>query len=353
MPALIPHSRPTISESDLQAVAEVIRSGRLAQGQRVQEFEEQMATFLGRKGAVATSSGTAALHLALLAMGIGAGDAVICPSYVCIAVLQAIRYVGAAPVLVDIDPATFNLCPRAVRAALTPKTKAIVVPHLFGLPADLDELAACGLPLLEDCAQTFGGQYRQRKVGSVGTVAIFSFFATKLLCTGEGGMVVADAPEILERLRDLRDYDERLDDRLRFNYKLTDMQAALGLSQLARLPAFVQRRRDIAARYRLAFSGLPVQLPHTPEDREHQYYRFVITVAPHCDSLQEFTSRQEISCRRPIFRPLHYYLNHQGFPATEAAWSQALSIPVYPSLTDEEVERIISCLHQWTAQCRT
>ncbi|MBI3800471.1 MAG: DegT/DnrJ/EryC1/StrS family aminotransferase [Deltaproteobacteria bacterium] len=349
MPALIPHSRPTLSEADLQAVAAVIRSGQLAQGQRVQEFEEQFATFLGRKGAVATNSGTAALHLALLALEIGAGDAVVCPSYVCMAVLQAIRYVGAVPVLVDIDPHTFNLCPRSVGAALTAKTKAIVVPHLFGLPADLDELAVFGLPLIEDCAQTFGGQYRHRKVGSVGTVAIFSFYATKLLCTGEGGMVVADAPEILARLRDLRDYDERSDDRLRFNYKLTDMQAALGLSQLARLPAFLQRRREIAARYCLAFSGLPVQLPHPPEDREHLYYRFVITVSPHLDSLQDFASRQAISCRRPIFRPLHRYLDQPGFPATEAVWSQALSIPLYPSLTEEEVERIISCLQQWTA----
>lgn len=344
MSALIPHSRPTISEDDVQAVTEVIRSGFLAQGERVREFERHFAAFLGMREAVATSSGTAALHLALLALGVGMGDEVICPSYVCVAVLHAIRYTGATPVLADIEPQTYNLSPQSVRQSLTSRTKALIVPHLFGLPADVDELLSFGLPLIEDCAQMVGGQYHGRPVGTLGTVAIFSFYATKLLCTGEGGMVVCDAPEILARLQDLREYDERPGGHLRFNYKMTDLQAALGLSQLARLPAFIQRRKAIAACYTAVLRELDIDPPTLPPDRDHIFFRYVVRRPEPVGPVLERFAPHGIVCRRPVFRPIHQYLEQGGFPESEAAWEHVLSVPIYPSLTEQEVDCVVAGL---------
>jgi perosamine synthetase len=337
---VIPHSRPTIGPEDIGAVTEVMRSGQLAQGERVRQFEEHLASYLGRRGGVATSSGTSALHLALLTLGLGAGDEVVLPSYTCVALLHAVRYVGASPRLVDIEPEGYNLCPREVRRHLTNRVKAILVPHMFGMAADLAPLASLGIPLIEDCAQALGGTYRGRPVGSVGITTVCSFYATKMLTTGEGGMLLSDSDVILQRARDLRDYDERASLETRFNYKMTDMQAALGLSQLGRLPAFLERRRALASRYAATLSSLPVALPPARPDRTDVFYRYVIGVRD-AGRLTRQLNRRGIQCRAPVFRPLHDYLEQEGFPRAEAAMRTAVSMPLYPSLAEEEVNRLL------------
>lgn len=344
---IIPHSRPAIDQEDLRATAEVLRSGQIAQGPWVERFERDMAAFCGLQGGVAVSSGTAALELALRALRIGVGDEVIMPSYVCPAPWLATQRVGAEARLVDIDLNTFNIDPIAACQATTTKTRAIIVPHLFGLPADLTALEQIGVPLIEDCAQTLGVREQGRPVGTIGRLTVCSFYATKLLCAGEGGMVLSNEAALLERVRSLRAYDGAATlDPSSFNLKQTDLQAALGLSQLGRFSSFHERRRVLAAAYREALSSTAVVCPSVPSGRTHGYYRFVIRL-PHLrndpDGLIGLISRLEqqgIHCRMPVFRPLHRYLDQAGFPNSDEADRTALSIPLYPDLTDDEVRQI-------------
>ncbi len=350
---IIPHSRPAIDQEDLRATAEVLRSGQISQGPWVKRFERGMAGFFSLQGGVAVSSGTAALELALRALRIGAGDEVIMPSYVCPAPWLATQRVGAEARLVDIDLNTFNIDPLAACQVVTNKTRAIIVPHLFGLPADLTALERIGIPLIEDCAQTLGMSEQGRSVGTVGRLTVCSFYATKLLCAGEGGMVLSNEGALLERVRLLREYDGAATlDPSSFNLKLTDLQAALGLSQLTRLSAFHERRRFLAAGYREALASTSAVCPSLPLGRTHGYNRFVIML-PHVqtdpEGLMSLVSRLEqqgIHCRKPVFRPLHRYLDQSGFPNSDEADRTALSIPLYPDLTDDEVRQIQQSLVQ-------
>jgi perosamine synthetase len=344
---MIPHSRPAIGQEDFRATTEVLRSGQIAQGPWVERFERGMAGFFGLQGGVAVSSGTAALELALRALRIGAGDEVIMPSYVCPAPWLATQRVGAQATLVDIDLNTFNIDPLAVCQVVTNRTRAIIVPHLFGLPADLTALERLGIALIEDCAQTLGATEQGRPVGTVGRLTVCSFYATKLLCTGEGGMVLSNEETLLERVRSLREYDGAPTlDPSSCNLKLTDLQAALGLSQLGRLSTFHERRRFLAAAYREALSSKAAVCPSVPPGRTHGYYRFTIRL-PHLRTdpegllgLISTLEQQGIHCRKPVFRPLHRYLDQSGFPNSDEADRTALSIPLYPDLTDDEVRQI-------------
>lgn len=344
---MIPHSRPAIDQEDLLATAEVLRSGQIAQGPWVKRFEGEMAGSFGLQGGVAVGSGTAALELALRALNIGSGDEVIMPSYVCPAPWLATQRVGAQATLVDIDVNTFNIDPLAACQAVTNKTRAIIVPHLFGLPADLTALEQLGIPLIEDCAQTLGVTEQGRPVGTVGRLTVCSFYATKLLCAGEGGMVLSNERALLERVRSLREYDGTPTlDPSSFNFKMTNLQAALGRSQLGRFPAFHERRRFLAAAYREALSSKSAVCPSVPPGRMHGYYRFVVRL-PHLrtnpDGLVDLINQIEqegIHCRKPVFRPLHRYLDQAGFPNSDEADRTALSIPLYPDLRDDEVRQI-------------
>ena len=343
---MIPHSRPTIDKKDAELLSDVLLSGNIAQGEKVAEFERQMARFLGLKGCVATSSGTAALHLSLIALGVGEGDQVLLPTYVCAALLNAVNYVRATPVLVDINPQSFNLDVHDLNAKLTPKSKAVILPHMFGLPADIDEIMALGIPVIEDCAQAVGATFQGRPVGSFGMLAVFSFYATKIMTTGEGGMVASHSEDLLEKVKDLREYDEKNDYRVRFNYKMSDLQAALGLSQLARLADFITHRRKIASLHSAGLKRLPVDLPQESEDRRHIFFRYVIrTKKPLAAILRSFQQRG-VCCRRPVYKPLHRLLGLSGFHWAEEVAESVLSLPIYPSLKDEETEKIVEAAQE-------
>jgi len=343
-PSSIPHSRPSLGEAEAQAAADVIRAGWIAQGEKVAEFERVLAKMTSQGEGVAVSSGTAALFLALKALGIGPGDEVICPSYVCTAPWHAVRQVGAVPVLVDIDPATYNVAPPAVRRAVTARTKAIIVPHMFGLPADVAALKVSGIPLIEDCAQTLGVSVGGAPVGSQGTLAICSFYATKMMATGEGGMVLGLEASLMARVRALREYDKRDTLESAFNYKMTDLQAAIGLSQAARFKSFLKRRRAIATRYAEAVQKAGVKPPCVRPGREHVYYRFVVRLSKPVTPVLKRAEARGITCRRPVDPPIHRYLGLTGFSESDAAWEHAFSIPIYPALSDEEVDRIVAAL---------
>lgn len=330
----------------MRAVSTVVRSGRLSPAPVIDEFESAVANTLGTSGAVAVSSGTAALYLALRALKIGPRDEVLLPSYVCSALLHAVDAVGATPRLVEIDPDTFNLDPDHARRQVRRRTKAVLVPHLFGLPADLHDLLALGPPVIEDCAQTLGVPYHGRPVGSFGAVAICSFYATKLIAAGEGGMVASSSARILASIRDGRACDEQRQFVPSFNFKLSGLHAALGLNQLRRLPAILARRRRIARRYDRAFAGLPWDRPVAPTDRGHAYYRYVMRIPGGADPVMDRLLSLGVTARRPVFNPIHQYLGLTGFPVTSGIWWEALSLPIYPGLTEGELRRIVSAVER-------
>ncbi len=339
---LIPHSRPSIIDLDIRAVSSVLESGQIAQGPVVDKFEKQFSDFIGKKEAAATSSGTAALHLSLLALGVKGGDEVIVPSYVCTAVLNAVQYTGATPVVADIDPGNYNISVDGVKGAITKKTKAVIVPHMFGCPAEIDELSKLGIPLIEDCAQSVGANFKGRKVGSFGILSVFSFYATKVFTTGEGGMVVSDSEELISRVKNLREYDNKDEYELRFNYKMSDIHAALGSSQLSQLEEFLEKRRMNADLYFKEFKDCDFSLPVRKEGREHIYYRFVVQKEEDVSGFLERLQKNNVMCQRPVYIPLHVCLNLPGFPHSTEAWKKSISIPLYPSLTEEETEKIIA-----------
>jgi perosamine synthetase len=340
---MIPHSKVVLEEDDLAGVEQVLRSGQLSQGKIVSCLEENLASFLGVNHTAAVSSGTAALHLSMLSLGIGEGSEVILPSYVCAALLNAIHYVRATPTLVDIDPDTYNIDVGSIKKAITKRTRAIIVPHMFGLPADIEPIISLGIPVIEDCAQSVGARYRGRITGSFGVLSIFSFYATKMLGAGEGGMIASNDLRFIDTIRDLRDYDERETYVVRYNYKMTDVLAALCESRLKNLSSFIDRRKGLAKIYDVGLSDLELRIPIVPDRRDHIYYRYIIEVENPVRFIDEMRKRG-IHCRRPVFKPLHRYLQLTKFPKTDNAWDKAVSIPIYPALKQEEAYFIIDTI---------
>src|SRR5262247_2101675 len=311
---MIPHSRPTLGDDDGERVARVVRGGHLAQGPEVAAFERGLAERMGVADAAAVSSGTAALELALRARD---------------ALYHAVTRCGAAPVLADADPDTLGLSAADAARRRTVRTRAVVVVHPFGLAVDLGDFERLGVALVEDCAQTLGAVLGGRPVGTRGGLAVCSFYATKLLTTGEGGAVTGRA-ELVARARDARDYDERHDLVPRFNYKMTDMQAALGQSQLVRLDAFIARRRALAVRYRTALARAPRCRVASDAGERHVYHRFVVAVDRPLDPVLAHLERRGVAARRPVFRPIHRALGLSGYPNAERLWAECLSLPCYP-----------------------
>jgi len=346
--SIIQHSKPTLGAEEAKAVSEVIESGYIAEGKRVKNFENAFAKYLGVEYATSTNSGTSALHITLLAMGIGQGDEVIIPSYVCSALLNAVNYTGATPILADIDPETYNLDVTDVRKRINKYTKAIIVPHAFGLAADMDSLLDLGVPIVEDCAQSIGAIDNLRPVGSFGVAAIFSFYATKVITTGQGGMVATNSRDIAARIGDLKAYDKREDYKIRFNYKMNDIQAALGIVQLKQLGSILRRRKEIAKRYNRTFNSYRIKLP--PSDSGHIYFRYVLDLKMDSILWIQELARMGIICERPIHHPLHQNLKCSGYPATDKAWKQSLSIPIYPTLNEEEICRVIESVKLFYAK---
>jgi perosamine synthetase len=324
---MIPHSATTIGPEERTAVDRVLQSGYLSQGSEVSAFEAECAAFTGRRHAVAVSSGTAALHLALAAAGFGGEKRVALPAYACAALTTAVRLAGAIPVLCDVDD-SFNLDV----ASIPPDADAVIAVHLFGAACELPASPVC----VEDLAQSLGGAV------AAAPVAITSFYATKLITTGEGGMVLTDDAGIADTVRDLRDYDNRGDSALRFNYKLTDIQGAMGRVQLRRLPDFIARRRAIAAAYSEAFAELPLRLPDAPG---HVYYRYVVA-SPVRDALEAHCQSRGVEAKRPVFAPAHHSLGGT-FPGADRAHREALSLPIYPSLDEASMDRVIDSVRSF------
>ncbi len=338
----IPHSKPTLHTKDIAAVSAVLKSGALVQGKKVLEFEDKVSSYLGVKAGVAVNSGTSALHLALLALNIGPGDQVIVPSFVCTALLNAVSYTGASVRIVDVNEDDFNISSTQVKKNLNKKVKAIIVPHMFGCPADLKELSIFGVPIIEDCAQSIGADYGGRQAGSFGVLSICSFYATKVMTTGEGGMVLSNQTKLLDRIRDFRQYDHASNFQNRYNYKMTDFQAALGISQWQELPQFIKRRRQIAQIYDRAFADGDFIIPSKDNSRAPIYYRYVIKIKKRAKVFIEQLKKKGVGASQPVFKPLHHYVKGFQCPVADQLMDQGVSIPIYPDLSAHQIRQICS-----------
>jgi perosamine synthetase len=354
---MIPMARPVIGDEEIAAVVAVLRSGHLVQGRVVAEFEAEFARYIGTQHAIAVSSGTAALHLALLAHGIGPGDEVITTPFSFIATANAVLYTGARPVFADICPDTFNLDPARIAERITPRTRAILPVHLYGHPADMaaiEKIAARhGLALIEDAAQAHGAAIEGRKVGTFGT-GCFSLYATKNITTGEGGIITTNDSALAERLRMLRDHGQRVryeHEILGYNFRLTDLQAALGLAQLHRIEELTRQRIANAAYLSRRLAGI-VATPTIRPGCRHVYHQYTVRIPTGRDALARALGAAGIATgihyplpihHQKLYRELGY---HDSLPIAEQASREVLSLPVHPALTPEELDRIASTLER-------
>ena len=352
---MIPIARPQMGDEEKELVWSAMSSGMLAQGARVRELEERFADFIGVPHAVATSSGTTALHLALLASEVGQGDEVITVPFTFFASASTILFTGARPVFVDVDEASFNIDVAQIEAAITPRTRAIMPVSLYGQPADLPAIAEIaerrGLALVEDAAQSHGASIGDRRSGSWGA-GCFSFYPTKNMTTGEGGIVTTSDAAVADRARLLREHGMRVRYRheiVGYNFRMTDIHASIGLAQLPKLPAYNARRRAIAARYDRELQV--VIAPHVAPGVTHVYHQYTIR-AHRRDEFVELLKERGVGTGIYYPIPVHRQkpmlelgYGDQRFPVSERLSGEVLSIPVHPSLTDDEVDSVIAAVN--------
>jgi dTDP-4-amino-4,6-dideoxygalactose transaminase len=382
-PAFLPFALPDIGEEEIAAVVACLRSGWVTTGPATKHFEQAFGAYLGGElETIAVNSATAGLHLALECLGVGPGDEVIVPTLTFTATAEVVRYLGATPVFVDVDPATLNLSPLAVERAITPRTRAIMPVHFAGMACDMDallELArAHRLRVVEDAAHAFPTRYRGRLVGTLDSdITVFSFYANKTMTTGEGGMVVTRDPELARRIRLMRLHGISQDAFNRyvsktpawfyevvaagFKYNLTDIASAIGIEQLRKIDRFLQRREQLAARYDAAFADLPLHLPPRPDPgSSHAWHLYVVRLAPSArlgrDELINELSRRGIGTS-VHFIPLHrqpYWrdtcqLSPAQFPVAEASFQSMLTLPLYTRMNDADQERVVAAVHELLA----
>ena len=358
---MISIAKPLMGEEEKRAVLEVLDSGMLAHGPRVKAFEEAFAAMCGVKYAVATSSGTTALHTALLAHDIGTGDEVITTPFTFIATANSVLFTGARPVFVDIDPRTFNIDATQIEAAITPHTKAIMPVHLFGLMADMgaimDIAQRHNLVVIEDACQAHGAEYHGQKSGSFGT-GTFSLYPTKNITSAEGGMVTTNDPEIAQLSREIHHHGmgkQYHHHRLGFNFHMTDVHAAIGIEQLKKLDRFNAARAANAKFYDEHLQG--VVTPFVPDGYRHIYHQYTVRVPDgKRDALRDYLKEHEIGSgvyyplpihKQPYYQELGYDLT---LPEAERAAQEVLSLPVHPALSQEDLETVVSAINTFMAR---
>jgi perosamine synthetase len=360
---MIPVFTPWLPESARRYVLDCVDTGWISSlGEYVPRFEAELARFCEARHAVATANGTVALHLALVVLGIGPGDEVLVPDLTFVATANAVRYTGATPVLVDVDPRTWGMDPEAAGRLVTPRTRAILPVHLYGRPVDLDPLFALagnhGLDVVEDAAEAHGARYKGRRVGALGRLGAFSFYGNKIFTTGEGGAIVTNDARLAERAAFLRDH--AMDPRRRyyhpeigFNYRMTNIQAALGCSQLEHAEQILQRRQALAHAYDAGLAGIPGlswPVPMPWEQSVCWMYSVVIEPAFGLDRDAVAAGLRERGIdSRPFFVPLHEqppYLAEGGFPVAAALSRQGINLPSGTALEPDEIATVCAALRE-------
>ena len=370
---MIPIAKPYITREDARAVYQTILTGWVTQGPKVKEFENNFAAYIGTKYAVAVSSCTAALHLAMIVCGIKAGDEVVCPSLSFIATANAIRYVGARPVFADVDRSTYNLDPSCVEKAITDKTKAILIVHQLGTPADIDGFKKLcekyHLKLIEDAACAIGSIYKGKKVGIHSDLVCFSFHPRKVITTGDGGIITTSNSKYYQRLKLLRQHGMSIDDRTRheakkiiiekylelgYNFRMTDIQASLGITQLKKVDFILKKRREIAEKYNQAFKKIPyLVVPSEKNGNKTNYQSYTIQLKKNSPisrkKLMGELLKRDIATRRgvmlihkePAYRNLYPHLR---VPNSEYISKNSVTLPLYVQMTRREIKRVIKAL---------
>ncbi|MDP6381043.1 MAG: DegT/DnrJ/EryC1/StrS family aminotransferase [Phycisphaerae bacterium] len=370
----IPLSSPDISEADIDAVVEVLRTPNLSLGPKLPEFESKFALFMGSRHAVAVNSGTSALHLCIRAMGIGPGDEVITSPFSFIASANCILFEGARPVFVDIDKATWNIDVSLIEAAITERTKAILPVHVFGRPVDLEPLLAIAekhsLVVLEDSCEAIGATYKGRKVGTLGRCGTFAFYPNKQMTTGEGGMIISDDDETADLCKSMRNQGRATGGggwlahaRLGYNYRLSDINCALGITQLARIPEFLEMRQTAAERYLEKLADIEEIIPPAPyTEGTMSWFVFVVRLADrfsqsHRDSLLDFLHARGVGCNN-YFTPIHlqpFYVEQFGFaegdsPVTDLVSQRTIALPFFNRLSEDDQDYAIAALKDGLAR---
>ena len=372
---IIPYGRQQVTEKDIEAVCATLRSSWLTTGPVVERFEQELAGKVGAEHGVAVCNGTAALHAAMHALGIGPGDEVIVPPMTFAATANAVLYQGGTPVFADVEADTLLIDPGAIEARITARTKAVVAVDYAGQSCDYDALRTItkrhGLFLVADACHSLGGSYHGAPCGSQADLSVFSFHPVKPITTGEGGMIITRDGELARRMRIFRNHGITTDHRQRslagawhyemvelgYNYRLSDIHCALGLSQLNRLDGFIQRRQSIAAGYDAAFAEHPSIRPLAVRPWNSHGYHLYVVRTPHRDALYAGLRDRGIHAN-VHYVPVHlhpYYRQHLGTgeglcPVAEAAWSEILSLPIFPSLSDVEQGRVVTALKEVVAE---
>jgi len=361
----IPVNAPVITAAAKRYVADAMESGWVSSaGSYIDKFEAAFAAYIGRKHAITTTNGTSALHLALAGLGVTEGDEVIIPDFTMVACIDAILYCGALPVLCDIEPETFTIDPRDIERKITKKTKVIMPVHVYGHPADMDEILALakqhGIAVLEDAAEAHGAKYRGRMCGAMGDAAAFSFYGNKIITTGEGGMVVTDNDVLAARLRRLKDLAHSPERRfwheeIGFNYRMTNLQAALGLGQLESIASFLERKRTMAQRYSAGLQGIAgLRTPITKDDCENVFWMYAI-VLDATFPLSRDAFRAALKDRgidtRDFFYPLHgmplaapFVQQKDQFPVADDVALRGCYLPSGLAITDAQIDTVIDAI---------
>lgn len=337
---MIQHNKPMIGEKEKNAVSEVIDSGWVACGEKVKKFENNMCEYLGLENghATAVNSGTSALYLALKALNVKQSDEVIIPSYVCTALLNAVNMIGATPIICDVDSYDFNISFNLIKNVMSSRIKAIIVPHMYGIPADIYKIKTLGIPIIEDCAQALGSKINNEHVGIIGDIAIFSFYATKVITTGYGGMIVSKNIEYINVIKDYIDFDCRENYYPRFNFKMSDINAAMGIVQLNKIDTFLQHRKQIAEKYEEVCKTKGwTYLKSQSNSFTINNFRFIIKGKKEfISNLKEYLEQNGINTIIPIekWELLHNYLklDKGNYPNSEIISQTTLSLPIYPQL---------------------
>jgi len=358
MKCRIPIAEPEIGDEELQNVMEAVKSGWVSsKGPFIEEFEKGFSSYIGVKHAVATSNGTTALHLSLVALGIGRGDKVLVPSLTFIAPANAVTYTGAEPIFVDSHPEYWCMDPSKIEEKIDGQTKAIMVVHLYGHPCDMDEIIRIaenhGLQVIEDCAEAHGAEYKGRKVGSFGLITCFSFYGNKIITTGEGGMCLTNNEELANKMRILRDHGMNPSKRywhdiIGFNYRMTNLQAALGVAQLKKIDLLIDKKRRIAIEYKKLLQNLPAVTP-APEMSwaKSVYWLYSVLVKGALrDKIIKHLERQAIETR-PFFYPMHIlppYKQGLTLPVAEKLSAMGINLPSGPQLSRDQTRNVVESL---------
>ncbi len=359
---MIPIARPILGEEELAAVKDVLASGHLVQGPKVKAFEDAFAAYLGRKHAIAVSNGTTALHVALLAHGVHAGQEVLIPPLTFFATASMVLACGAKPVFVDVDRASYNMDPAKVAGAITRRTAAVMPVHLCGQTADMDPILEAAkdhdIPVIEDAAQAHGAEYKGKKAGNLGTTACFSFYATKNMTTGEGGMVVTDDDEVAAKARLLRAHGETSKYEhviLGYNYRMTEIAAAIGLVQLKKLEGWVRRRRENAKALTKGLAEVEGLVPPVEGNwMVHAYYQYIVRAEPSFrlsrDEIVAALTEEGVGCRASYPGPLYAQkalrdLKVRGrCPMAEQVVGRLFELPVHPGVSPKDVGTILEAV---------